>query len=68
MSFIGDKVKKILKEGVRQNTRKPVSKSNPRRKVPHKQAIAIALSIARKKGIKAAKFQTAIHKGKKKNG
>lgn len=49
--FVGNKIKKILKEGVRRNTKKPVSSSNPRRKVPQKQAVAIALSIARKKGL-----------------
>lgn len=43
---ISSKIKKIMKEGVRKNTHKPVSKSNPRRKVSQKQAIAIAESMA----------------------
>lgn len=51
-TFVGNKIEKILKEGVRRNTRKPVSKSNPRRKVSWKQAIAISLSMARQKGLK----------------
>lgn len=46
---VSDKVKKIMKEGVRRNTHKPVSKSNPRRPVSQKQAVAIALSMAKKK-------------------
>ncbi len=45
---VGNKIKKILKEGVRKNTHKSVSKSNPRRKVSQKQAVAIALSMKRK--------------------
>lgn len=45
---VGKKISKITKEGVRRNTRKPVSKSNPRRKVSHAQAVAIALSMAGK--------------------
>lgn len=42
---IGSKIEKILKEGVRRNTHKPVSSKNPRRAVPQKQAIAIAESM-----------------------
>lgn len=36
-----------MHEGVRKNTHAAVSKNNPRRAVPQKQAIAIAESIAR---------------------
>ena len=43
--LVSDKVKKIMKEGVRRNTHAPVSKSNPRRKVSQKQAVAIAESM-----------------------
>jgi len=39
-SFVSAKIRKIKKEGIRD------------RKVPTKQAIAIALSMARKKGLK----------------
>lgn len=42
---IGTKISKIMHEGVRRNTKKPVSKSNPRRKVSAKQAAAIAFSM-----------------------
>jgi hypothetical protein len=45
---ISDKVKKIMKEGVRRNTHKPVSKTNKRRKVSQKQAVAIAYKMAGK--------------------
>lgn len=45
---VGNKISKIMHEGVRRNTHKPVSKSNPRRKVPQKQAIAIALNMKRR--------------------
>lgn len=48
-SKVGNKIEKIMKEGVRRNTHKPVSSSNPRRKVGIKQAIAIAYSMAKKK-------------------
>lgn len=44
-TVVGNKIKKILKEGVRRNTHKPVSKTNRRRKVSQKQAVAIALSM-----------------------
>lgn len=47
--FISDKLHEIKKMGVRKNTHAPVSKSNPRRQVSHDQAVAIALSEARKK-------------------
>jgi len=45
---ISDKIAKIMREGVRKNTQRPVSSSNPRRKVPVKQAVAIAYSMSRK--------------------
>lgn len=45
---VGKKISKIMHEGVRQNTHRPVSKSNPRHAVSQKQAIAIALSMKRK--------------------
>jgi len=47
--FISSKVKKIMDEGVRRNTHKPVSKSNPRREVSDKQAVAIAYHMAGEK-------------------
>lgn len=43
---LGPKIEKIMKEGVRRNTHRPVSKSNPRRKVSQKQAVAIAINMA----------------------
>ena len=43
--WISAKVDRIMKEGVRRNTRKPVSKKNPRRKVSVKMAVAIANSM-----------------------
>lgn len=49
---VGKKIGKILKEGVRKNTHKAVSKSNPRRPVSQKQAVAIALSMKRKGKLK----------------
>lgn len=45
---VSAKVKKIMHEGVRKNTQKPVSKSNPRKPVSQKQAVAIAYSMARR--------------------
>lgn len=45
---VSNKIKKIMKEGVRLNTKKPVSKSNPRKPVSQKQAVAIAYSMARR--------------------
>lgn len=47
--FISSKISKIMHEGVRKNTHKAVSKSNPRRKVSDKQAVAIAYSMAKKR-------------------
>lgn len=49
--YIGAKIGKIMTEGVRRNTRAPVSKSNQRRKVSRKQAIRIAYEMARAKGM-----------------
>lgn len=40
----------IKTQGVRRDTHAPVSASNPRRAVSHKQMVAIALSKARQKG------------------
>jgi hypothetical protein len=45
---VGAKIKQIMKEGVRGNTRKPVSKDNPRKKVSFEQAKAIAESIVKR--------------------
>jgi hypothetical protein len=45
---IGTKISKIMHEGVRRNTRKPVGKNNPRRKVSRDQAIAISLDMKRR--------------------
>ena len=45
---LGTKISKIMHEGVRMNTHKPVSKSNPRRKVSQKQAVAIAMHMMEK--------------------
>jgi hypothetical protein len=54
-SAVSKKISKIMKEGVRRNTKKPVSKKNPRRKVSQKQAIAIAMSMAGKSKKKSKK-------------
>jgi hypothetical protein len=43
---ISSKIKEIMHEGVRLNTHKAVSASNRRRKVPIKQAVAIAYSMS----------------------
>lgn len=45
---ISNKIKQIMHEGVRKNTRKAVSSKNPRRKVPQRQAIAIAENMAKR--------------------
>ena len=50
--FVGAKIRKIKKEGIRG------------KKVPQKQAVAVALSMARKKGLKVGK-KVSIHRGKK---
>ncbi len=49
---VSAKVAKIMKEGVRKNTKAPVSGKNPRRKVPVKQAVAIAYSMKKRGKIK----------------
>lgn len=49
---VSAKIGKIMKEGVRKNTKKPVSKSNPRKPVGQKQAVAIALSMKRRGKLK----------------
>lgn len=46
-AWISNKIKKIMSEGVRKNTHRPVGKGNPRRKVGLKQAEAIAESMYR---------------------
>jgi len=53
--FVSAKIRKIKKEGIRS------------KKVSQKQAVAVALSSARKKGLKVgkSKFKVAIHKGRK---
>lgn len=48
------KIGKIMTDGVRKNTKRPVSKSNPRRKVSQKQAVAIAYSMMGNKKMKSA--------------
>ncbi len=50
MSDIGNKIEKIMTEGVRVNTHKPVSKSNPRKPVSRDRALAIAISM-KKRGL-----------------
>lgn len=45
---VGSKISKIMSEGIRRNTHKPVSSSNKRRKVGQRQAVAVALSMKRK--------------------
>lgn len=42
---VGDKIGKIMNEGIRRNTHAPVGKGNPRRQVPQKQAVAVAMSM-----------------------
>ncbi|MBI5357035.1 hypothetical protein HZB78_05525 [Candidatus Collierbacteria bacterium] len=44
---VSDKITKIINEGVRRNTHKPVSPSNPRRPVDKRRAIAIAYHMVR---------------------
>jgi len=45
---ISEKIAKIMGEGVRPNTKAPLSAKNKRRKVPAKQAKAIAFSMLKK--------------------
>ena len=63
VSKVSAKIAKIMKEGVRKNTKRPVSKSNPRRKVSQKQAVAIAFSMMGKSNPKFGnKKMIAAHK------
>ena len=48
-TWISNKISRIMKEGVRKNTRKALSKTNRRRKVSQKQAVAIAQSIYKRR-------------------
>ena len=45
---VGQKIEKIMTEGVRRNTHVPVSAGNKKRKISRQQAIAIALDMARR--------------------
>jgi len=47
--WISNKIGRIMKEGVRGNTMRPVSKSNPRKPVSRNRAIAIAESMYRRR-------------------
>lgn len=51
--FLKQAFHEMKEKGVRRNTHAPVSKSNPRRPVSHKQMIAIALSKAKKAGYRS---------------
>lgn len=51
-SWISGKIQKIMHEGVRKNTHRPVSSANPRRKVSQKMAEAIAESMYGRRGKK----------------
>lgn len=44
---VGDKISKIMHEGIRRNTHKPVGPGNKRRKVSQKQAVAVAINMKR---------------------
>ena len=44
---VGEKIRTIMHEGVRRNTHKPVSKSNPRQPVDINRAVAIAMAMKR---------------------
>jgi len=48
-NWISNKVKRIMKEGVRRNTHAPLSKKNKRRPVSQRQAVAIAESMYKKR-------------------
>lgn len=45
---VSAKISKIAREGIRRNTRKPVSSTNKRRKVSQKQAIAVAINMTKR--------------------
>jgi len=47
--FVSEKIEKIMREGIRVNTRRPVSASNPRRRVSLKMAEAVAINMAKKR-------------------
>lgn len=49
---VGEKISKIMNEGVRRNTQAPVSGSNPRRSVDIKRAVAIAISMKKRGELK----------------
>jgi hypothetical protein len=51
-AWISGKIQRIMHEGVRRNTRKPVSAKNPRRKVSQTMAEAIAESMYRRRNKK----------------
>lgn len=61
---LGKKIARIMKEGVRRNTHAPLSKTNKRRPVTMKQAVAIAESMMgmRKKKAKMPKRLMAFKK------
>lgn len=50
--MLSSKISRIMKEGVRRNTHAPLSKTNKRRPVSQKQAIAIAESMMSNKKMK----------------
>ncbi len=61
--FMKRKMHEIATKGVRRNTHAPVSASNKRRSVAHNQAIAIALSEARKATPKMATPRQLFERG-----
>ena len=68
--FISNKIGKIMKEGIRENTQKPVSSSNPRQPVSQKQAVAVAYSMAKKKPQLSQRdqYKNAMNKAQKNGG
>lgn len=70
-SELDQKIAKIMKEGVRRNTHAPLSKTNKRRPVSQKQAVAIARSMMgldnKKKKTKKGKLPKRLFAFKKKN-
>ena len=69
-TFISNKIGKIMNEGIRKNTQKPVSSSNPRRPVSQKQAIAVAESMAKKNPQLSQRdqYKNAMNKAQKNGG
>jgi len=61
--LLSAKIAKIMKDGVRRNTHAPLSKTNKRRPVSQKQAVAIAESMM---GNKKMAKQNKMMKSKKK--